>query len=70
MQAQEITLFASPIYVGRRDVATALGLSLRQVDYAIGRGCIAAQKLGNRTLIPLDCTVSLSIKSGEREARA
>ena len=36
----------------RQDTASALGISLRMVDYLITQGKLPARKVGRRTLIP------------------
>jgi excisionase family DNA binding protein len=41
-----------PVALSRQDVAQALGLSLRSVDYAIARGDIMAKRYGKRVLVP------------------
>jgi excisionase family DNA binding protein len=36
----------------RQGTASALGISLRMVDYLIAQGKLRARKLGRRTLVP------------------
>jgi excisionase family DNA binding protein len=40
------------VLVSRRDAASALGVSLRTVEYLIQRGELPIRRVGKRTLIP------------------
>lgn len=40
------------LLIGRHEAAAALGVSLRTLDYLIGRGELPARRVGRRVLIP------------------
>ncbi len=49
---KEATTLGRPVALSRQDVADALGLSIRSVDYAIARGDLVAKHYGRRVLVP------------------
>lgn len=51
MEAETNQVFESKLLFGKKDAASLLSISLRQLDYLISKGDLKVRRIGKRVLI-------------------